>query len=139
VRKHAGHFLKGKEMERSVAIKKLTKLLGKTLMWRINPKAATPEEREAAKAAFPEASAEAKRLKELREARYAAVLEADVEYQSLKTQAKAASDHASRLSGIMFSRKITVGVNNGLFFHVKAEGDSWEDVIQKLTAKKETA
>lgn len=124
-------------MERTTALKKLERLLGKKLMWRINPKAPTPEERDAAKAAFPEAAAERKRLTELREARYKAILDADTEYQSLRTQERAAREHAEKLSGITYSRKITVGVNEmGLFFSVKADGDSWEEVIGKLEAKK---
>jgi hypothetical protein len=31
--------------------------------------------------------------------------------------------------------KITVGVSNSMFFHIKAEGDSWEEVINQLTKK----
>jgi hypothetical protein len=123
-------------MERTVALKKLERLLGKRLAWRINPKAASPEDREAAKAAFPEAAAERKRLSELREARYKAVLEADGEYQSLRTQELAAKSRAEKLSGIMYSRKISVGVNDGIFFHVKAEGDSWEEIIGKIVSNK---
>lgn len=123
-------------MERKVAIKKLERLLGNRLAWRINPTAATQEDREAAKAALPEAQAERKRLYELREARYRAILEADAEYQSLRAQEKEARERAAKLSGIIYSRKITVGIDNGLFFHVKAEGDSWEEVIGKLTPQK---
>jgi hypothetical protein len=123
-------------MERTVALKKLGKLLGNRLAWRVNPKAASPDEREAAKAAFPEAAAERKRLTELREARYRAVLEADTEYQTLRAQERAARDRAEKLSGLMLCRKITVGVTNSIFFEVKAEGDSWEEVIGKLEAKK---
>lgn len=126
-------------MERNVALKKLEKLLGKRLCWRINPKAFTPEEREAAKTAFLAAAAERKRLTELREARYQAILAADAEYQSLREQEREARKRSEHLSGVMMSRKITVGIDNGLFFHVKAEGDSWEEVIAKIAADKVAA
>lgn len=122
-------------MERTTALKKLERLLGKKLAWRINPKAPTPEERETATAAFPEAAAERKRLTELREARYKAILDGDAEYQSLRAQERAARERTDNLSGIMRCRKITVGTNEGIFFLVKAEGDSWEEIIGKLTTE----
>jgi PHD/YefM family antitoxin component YafN of YafNO toxin-antitoxin module len=131
--------LRGTDMDRNTAIKKLTRLLGKRLAWRVNPKAYTPEEREAAKAAFPAAAAERKRLTEQREARYQAILAADAEYQSLREQEREARKRAEHLSGVMMSRKISVGLDTGLFFHVKAEGDSWEEVIGKLTPEKVAA
>lgn len=126
-------------MERTVALKKLERLLGKKLAWRINPKAPTTEERDAAKAAFPDAAAERKRLTELREARFKAILEADAEYQSLRVQERAARERAEKLSGVMLCRKITVGTNEGIFFLVKGEGDSWEEVIGKIEAKRAAA
>lgn len=127
-------------MERSVAIKKLEKLIGKKLGWRINPKAPSAEDREAARLALGPAIAERDALKEKRDARYQEILAADAEYQSLKADHKAAAEKADRLSGLTRFFKITVGdTSSGLFFLVKAEGDSWEDVIAKLTAKKKAA
>lgn len=120
-------------MERTVALKKLGKLLGPKLGWRINPKAPTPEEREFAKMALPLAIEEKKRLQEQRQVRYLAILAADAEYQSLKAAAKAATDRADHLSSVTRHHKITVGTSEGMFFLVKTEGDSWEEVIGKLT------
>jgi hypothetical protein len=119
-------------MERAIAVKKLGKLLGKHLGYRINPKAPSQEEREAAKAQMALAVEERNKLKELRDARFRAILDADQEYQSLHAAHKAAYEHVHELSSIMLTHKITVGVSNSMFFHVKAEGDSWEDVIAKL-------
>jgi len=128
------------KMERTVALKKLEKLIGKKMAWRINAKAATREEREAARLALPAAIEESRKLKEQREARYQSILAADAEFQSLKSAHRVASEKADRLSGTTRSFKITVGdTSSGLFFMVKAEGDSWEDVIAKLTAKKAVA
>ena len=53
-------------MERSVAIKKLGKLIGKGLGYRVNAKAPTKEERETAKAEYAVALKERNELKEKR-------------------------------------------------------------------------
>lgn len=123
-------------MERTVALKKLEKLIGKKLGWRINPKAPTPEERALAQAALPQAIEERKRLQELRQARHQAILAADAEYQTLDAGAKAAVKRVEQLSSVTRHHKITVGTSEGMFFLVKAEGDSWEEVIGKLSAQK---
>jgi hypothetical protein len=78
-------------------------------------------------------------LKERRQARIAAILAADAEYQVFKADHEAAKKLVERLGSTMRRHKITVGTSNGLFFSIKAEGDSWEDVLDKLTAKKQTA
>ena len=123
-------------MERIVAVKKLSKMLGKGFGYRINTKAPDQDEREAAKAALPEANAETKRLKEAKRARLEAVLAADAEYQTLKAAHKVAEDRAEKLFGISRHYKLTVGKSNGMFFHILAEADSWEDVIAKLQQSK---
>jgi hypothetical protein len=127
-------------MQRTVALKKLQKIIGKSLGYRINLKAATPEEREIALVELPTAVAEKDRLKKAKDERYAAILAADAEYQTLSTELKAARDRVDLLSHTAHrSHKITVGRNidaGGIgFFEVKAEGDSWEEVIGKLTEK----
>jgi hypothetical protein len=126
-------------MERTVALKKLERLLGKKLWWRINPKAPTPEDRATAKAALPSAIEERNKLKEQRDARHRALLEGDAEYQSLNTAAIAAIARVEKISGITRWYKITVGISHGWANEVKAEGDSWEEVIGKLTTEKVAA
>ena len=122
-------------MERSVAIKKLGKLLGKSLGYRIDDKAPTREERAAAKIELTAAIEVRNGLKEKRDERYRAILAADAEYQSLHASHRAASERVDRISSMTRHYKITVGVSNSMFFHVKAEGDSWEEVIDKLQPK----
>lgn len=126
-------------MERGVAIKKLEKLLGKKMGWCVRPTYSTADERAAAKAALPSAREERNRLKEQKDARHRAILEADAEYQSLLTASKAAAENVERLDGITRHHKITVGINLGWAFKVKAEGDSWEEVIEKLATAKVAA
>lgn len=122
-------------MERIVAVKKLTKLLGKHLGYRIDPKAPSPEDREVAQAALPAAREERDKLKEQRDARHRAILEGDVEYQRLHAAHKAAREHTEKLASTTRHMKITVGVSSHGFFWIKAEGDSWEDVLEKICAK----
>lgn len=126
-------------MERSVAIRKLGKLLGKSLGYRVDSKAPTQEEREVAQSQLPAACAERDKVKEKRDARYKEILAADLEYQTLLTEHRAARERVEKLSSIARHYKITVGKSNGLFFHVMAEGDSWEEVIDKLMREKQTA
>jgi hypothetical protein len=126
-------------MERSVAIKKLTKILGKSLGYRIDSRAPTPEERAAAMGELTAAFAERNKLKEQRDERYRAILAGDAEYQSLHKTHQAASERVKRLGSITRHYKITVGNSNSMFFHVKAEGDSWEEVIDKLEKQKVAA
>ena len=123
-------------MERSVAIKKLGKLLGKSLGYRINDKAPTQEQREAARAELRPAIDERNSLKEKKDARYRALLAADAEYQSLRAAYRAASERVNRLGSSTRHYKITVGISNSIFFEVKAEGDSWEEIIEKIEKKR---
>jgi hypothetical protein len=82
---------------------------------------------------LPDATARRKALSEQLEARKVEILQADARYQQLKsdhTQAnKVCNDLLSRIRHYRF----TVGTSSGMFFVVKAQGDSWEDVIAKLT------
>ncbi len=119
-------------MKRSVAIKKLGKLFGKKFGYRVNDKAPTPEERTTAQAAIPAAVEECNRLKEQRDTRYKAILAADAEYQNLHAAHRAASERVDKLWSVTRHHKITVGTSEGMFFVVKAEGDSWEEVIAKI-------
>ena len=126
-------------MERAIALKKLGKLLGKKLGYRIDNKAPTQMDRDAAKSALPTAIAERDKLKEKRDARYKEILAADIEYQNLHAAHKAAYEYVSKLSGIRHHHKIVVGTYEGFFFNFKASGDSWEEIISKLIQEKQAA
>lgn len=127
------------KMERSVAIKKLSRLLGKKLGYRVDIKAPSKEGREAARAELEATKAEFEKLKERREARYQAILAADQEYQSLKAACTAERERRQELQSLSSHYRITVGTSESIFFHVHAQGDSWEEVIDKLTAKEKQA
>jgi len=120
-------------MERSVAIKRLGKLLGKKISWCVDDKAPTREERAAAKAELPTAVDELKQLKARREERHKAILAADAECQALHAAYEIASERVGKLASITRQYKITVGTSDGPFFFAEAEGDSWEEIIDKVT------
>jgi hypothetical protein len=120
-------------MERIVAVKKLGNILGKRMGYRIDLKAPSPEERQLAKEARPTAAKLVEELFEKKKNRMAVLLAADIEYQTIKTELETARTNLSELNSKWHRYKITVGLSDHMFFHVKAEGDSWEEVIAKLS------
>jgi hypothetical protein len=126
-------------MERAVAIKKLTKILGKSLGYRVDPKAADQDDRNEAMAKLPDVRSAVRALEIQMRQREDAILEADAEYQRLKAARADAKKALDNLLGTTSSYRFTVGVMSSMFFHVKAQGDSWEEVIAQLTEKKADA
>jgi len=126
-------------MERAVAIKKLAKLLGKNLGYRVDPKAPTQDQRDAAQEELKATLAAYESLKQQKEARFQAILAADPEYQRLKAECQAEGERRKRLASTTMHYRFTVGTSNGMFFLVKAQGDSWEQVIDKLTTEQKAA
>lgn len=122
-------------MERSVALKKLSKLLGNNLGYRVNHKAPSPDDREAARAQIAPTREAHKELLRQREDRLKVILEADAEYQRLVLECRSAKTKLDELVSMATCYKFVVGVSRSIFFSVEAEGDSWEDVIAKVTAK----
>ncbi len=122
-------------MERAVAIKKLGKILGKSLGYRVDPKAPDQDDRDEARAKLREEAPKRDAMNKAVEARRAEVLNADAEYQRLKTELAEVKKVCDELFGITMRYRFTAGVMNSMFFHIKAQGDSWEEVISKLTVK----
>lgn len=123
-------------MDRSTAMKRLRKMLGASFAYRVNERALTGDRRAEAQEDLKAAQAARDEVKARKEARYAAIL-ADAEYQALRAEYAAACDRTNNLAGQVFARKITVGTSNSLFFSVKAEGDSWEEIFARLAAREE--
>ena len=124
-------------MNRTQALAKLKKVLGKNLAYREDPAALVGDEREAAKVKREVLHDAKKLIGELRDARRAEVLAADAEFQRLKGQYERAREAADKAGAEVFGRRITVGTRSGVggfhFFNVKAEGDNWQEVVDKLT------
>lgn len=121
------------KMERVVAIKTLGKLLGKSLGYRVDPKAPTSEEREGAQRQLPALTAAKQEASKAMEDRRRALLDGDQQYQELVAAYRIAREKSEKMFSILHHFKFTVGTSNGMFFHIKAQGDSWEEVIGKLT------
>lgn len=122
-------------MERVVAIKKLGRILGKSLGYRVDPRAPSREEREEAQRQLPALNATKQQAREAMVARRAALLASDQQYQELVAAYEDAKKRAERTFSISRHYKFVVGTTNSMFFHIKAEGDSWEEVIEKLSTK----
>lgn len=122
-------------MERSVAIKKLTKILGKSMGWRVDPKAPLEDDRNEALVKLREATPKREAALRQMDARRIAILQGDAEYQRLKAEYAEAKKACDKLFSTTMHYRFTVGTMSSMFFHVKAQGDSWEEVIAKLTEK----
>jgi hypothetical protein len=129
-------------MERTVAVKKLSRLLGKNLGYQVDPRAPDRDERMAAHERLPALTEAKKKAEEAARLRREAILANDPEYQELVAAHKRTREEWSKAAGQARAHKFTVGTSSGLFFHVKAQGDSWEEVIEKVSRdlpKKETS
>lgn len=121
-------------MQRQEALNRLRKILGNKLGYRVDPDAPSQEERDHAReaqAGLTAARVEAEKAMQERQR----VLLQDAEYQRLKQAWKEAREAAAKNAGLAMRFKFTVGVSNDLFFHVKAQGDSWEEIFAKLKAE----
>ena len=119
-------------MERQTAIKKLGRLLGKQFAYRVDSDAPTKEERDEAREILKATAEEKRRVLAEKEARIRVVLAADPEYCKLRDAGKKLSDQCTALLSITGRHKFTVGRSGQIFFHVDAQGDSWEEVIEKV-------
>ncbi len=118
-----------------VPVKTLVKLLGKNAAWRVSKTALPPEEREILKAKLPELRGLAAMAEERMNARRKELLQ-DPEYLRLLEAHKFARDASQQAAGRVHHRPICVGISNNLFFTVKAEGDTWPEVVGKLLGDK---
>ena len=122
-------------MNQKQAIAKLTKIIGPKIGWRINSKAldeaGRAEQLEAGKAM----RATERTLKDALDARRAELLK-DPVYVDLRNRWNVAKDAADKALSRSHSKPIEVGRTGELFFTVLASGDSWEDVVEKLSAER---
>ena len=114
----------------------LKKLFGKNAAWRYNERALKGEEREALCGTLPALAQRATDARAALDARYKVLL-ADPEYQRLKAAHHAARAEHEKALGLYsspprHSRPYRLG---GMFFHVIAEGDNWQEAIDAARAK----
>lgn len=119
-------------MNRTQAIAKLKKVLGPDMGYRENPKALLAEDREAVRVKRDVVQDVHRGIKEALDKRRQEILAADEEYQHLSREYQRTRKALEALNGNLFARRVTVGKCSDLFFSVKAEGDNWQEVVDKL-------
>ena len=121
-------------MNQTQALAKARKILGPKAMIQIRKSIPIGEERDAEIARRKVLTGELKVLTEARDARRSEVLKADAEYQRLKNEAARIEKERDNLHA-GWHRRVSVGVDAGIGFYVKAEGDNLDEALADLEAK----
>lgn len=123
-------------MNRTDAFKKLKRILGKDFRYREDPRALVGEEREQAILAWRKALGASQAAEEAMKAKREELLR-DPEYLRLKAENLAAYEATKQTGSVTLARRVTVGTisGHGMFFSIIAQGDNWQEVVDKLTAK----
>jgi hypothetical protein len=116
----------------------IRRLIGPKAMWRYDEGAPSADERVELRMALPvlESARESARVAVQR--RKDELLAGDAEYQRLRQTWHDANNEAARGLASAHRYRVSVGKDTGLFFHILAEGDNWQDAIDKLKAKQRT-
>lgn len=122
-------------MNQTQAIAKLRKTLGEKFAYRVDKSAPNAEQRDAIRVRYEAAKRIAEEADAKRKARYLELLQ-DPVYVQLKKAAEDTKAAAEKASVGLHQRRITVGIDLGLFFSVKAEGDNWAEVVATVGASK---
>lgn len=118
-------------MNKTQALSKLRTIIGAKLGYRVDDTAPDEEGRERRRAAYREADIAARAAREAAEARRQSLLAGDAEYQTLRAAAIKAAAYKEALPSSHHYR-ITVGRSESIFFSIKAQGDTWDDVVSQL-------
>lgn len=118
----------------------LRKLYGAKAAWRYSEKAPKAEERETLLAQLPKLQNTAEMLKHQVMQRREELLK-DTEYLALHQQWETARKATDKAMARLHSYRVSVGcvggeINGFSFFHVEAEGDNWQEAIDKARAKR---
>jgi hypothetical protein len=125
-------------MNEKQALARLRKILGVRIAWRVNPKALNAEQRESRRVAARVQRDLQMTLQAQRDARRDELL-TDPEYVRLRDEAAAARRAADELTSLCYVEPIQVGrVSEGPLrcLHVEAAGDTWDEVVAKIEAKR---
>lgn len=125
-------------MERSAALRKLKKMIGRQAYWTIADGLSSQEKRDRYRARRTAIKSVLQQASDALKARREAILSADAEYQILLAAYKAASAESEdvRYRDGESGYKFEVGTFNGLFRKPMAYGDTWEEVFAKLEREK---
>jgi hypothetical protein len=121
-------------MTRQEAIKKLGRIYGKKAGYRVADGAANADERAAASQALKELRALNRELDAQIDKRRAELLNVPDYNELLKTRSSIKQQMNTAMS-VAASHKFTAGYVSGMgFFHVEAQGDTWEEIFAKIEA-----
>lgn len=126
-------------MNNTQALAKLRKIFGKNACAQDSKVPSSPDLRDATRIERMAAIAIKKDAQAAMEARYQAVLSADVEYQKLKADYRAAKDALQKIGQVdryRYSAGFVSSVGSFAVFHQKAEADTLDELIQKSIASK---
>ena len=122
-------------MNATQALAKARKLLGKAAFIRVNDKAPVGDVREQMHTDWLAAKDAQTAAQDALDARRAAVLKADAEYQQLKCDLAAAKERTEGLCGFN-RRRVEIGSSGGMFNTIHADGDNFTDALDALAAKR---
>lgn len=125
-------------MNTTQAMTQLRKLLGPKAGLRDTKKPTSPELREEQRARRLIVNAQKKEAEEALEARRKAVLAADPEYQRLHAAWRAARD-LQEMTPHGTCHRYTAGIVGSMFFVVKAEADTLDELVTKCRDQKAAA
>ena len=118
-------------MNAAQATKAIKRIIGKNGFLKHDPRAPDAAEREAAKARLPDLIAAQKVAEELAEARRREVLK-DPEYVALRDEAVRLRKERERTSGVARWFRVEACHSMGIGYSVKASGDTFAEVVEKL-------
>lgn len=118
------------------AVSKLRTLLGNKAFYRLDPKAPDAEQRAEARLKCIEVRESLAEVKAQLERRREELLNGDSLYLQLDAKRIDLQKYRDDLRNKTLRYKVTIGTANSICFFVEAEGDSWNEVFEKLAEKK---
>jgi hypothetical protein len=116
---------------RKEAAAKAKKRWGKSYAIRNSGHMSSPEMRQSASLTVRTARAEMNRIEEEIQSR---LKDCDW-YQELRGQQREQRERIRKTEGTSMHYRFSVGSQNGLFFSVQGQGDTWEEAFQKADSK----
>ncbi len=119
-------------MNQTQALAKLRRVIGAKLAYRIDPKAQDAEGRTEQLALARKLSEEFNALEAAQHARRVELLK-DPVYLELTAKLNAVRKERDAARWYSSHKRIAVGVDSGMFFSQRADGDNWDEVVSKVT------
>lgn len=119
-------------MTREQAVKRLQKLYGRRMYYRVGNEITSPEKR----AAALERLRAARAAREANEEKIKTWLAAQPEYQAMRAERREINLTIDRAQGEVSHYKFWVGKSVGFANEITGQGDTWEEAIAEAESKK---